>query len=576
MNNETALKEAAVKAAEIIDRMTYKEIGSDEYRVQENIIYDFEGAYYAGGVNVENPDDKDIARYYANIRRLQFDPNIPGVLKNTIGFIPDMYAYSPNMYNALTEHRTYKDDWYEDDEFYKAVDAIFEAKTETELAEAEKRAMGLAELTASYEAENTIHKEKNTMSMDELFNYVKENGSYQYLQTSREVANDYGTGKDSYLDDHTLHTAENLMADKWFADEIGRRQIDLSSSPFWATVWGNNQVGQYGSLENIVPIKNENDLIKMYDSYDDSYGIGAYLQNITLPGTEQTARQEQEFPEAEQTLGNEAEAPEQGQEPMSPEERAFLNAIHQRKQIAESLKNGSHPCLPGADGCADTTPAVNLTTGTRYHGANLLYLKDFQKRNGFPTAEYATADAIKQSGVYIKKGEKGVDINISTLVDENTGQWENKTVRLFNAAQTTRPWELKKYAENLQAQKEQERQEFLKSQYGDAYKPREKKEKEPGPEISCSSTEPERYLSQYLAAVSLGGTFKASPQQAGEFVGKMQERLYERNTEQHIDPFKLSKICNEAGVQCKEIIREIKQPQPKQEQTLERKQSRHL
>jgi hypothetical protein len=299
--------------------------------------------------------------------------------------------------------------------------------------------------------------------------------------------------------------------------------------------------------------------------YDEAEGVTR--EQAALGPGEQAGQRE---------VSEQAEAPEQGREPISPEERAFRNALHQRKQIAESLTNGSLPCLPGADGLTDTTPAVNLVTGTRYHGANLLYLKDFQKRNGFPTAEYATAEAIGKSGIPIRAGEKGVDINVSTL-DEKTNTWDNKTVRLFNVAQTAKPWEFKAYAENLAQEKQQEREAFLKNQYGDAYQPREKKEQKPGPEIACTSTEPERYLGQYLAAVSLGGAFKVSPQQAAEFSQKMTDRLYERNIENtHTDPFKLSKICNEAGVQCKEIIKELKQPQHEVKQQREQTHSRRM
>jgi hypothetical protein len=288
---------------------------------------------------------------------------------------------------------------------------------------------------------------------------------------------------------------------------------------------------------------------------------------------EKAAAEEEAYERATEAVG----AEENSREPMTPEERAFRVAIDQRIKIGESLKNGSLPCLPGSDGYADTTPAVNLVTGTRYHGANLLYLKDFQKRNGFPTAEYATFEAIQKSGIPIRQGERGITISYNTR-NEQTKEWEHKTARLFNVAQTAKPWAFKKYAEGLAAAAEQEREEFLKTQFGDAYKPKEKAQKEPGPEISCSSTEPERYLAQYLAAVSLGGTFKASPQQAGEFAQKTGDRMYERMENGYTDPFKLSKICNEAGVQCREIIREIKEPQVKQEHTqrLEKKQSRHL
>jgi hypothetical protein len=159
------LMEAAAKAAESLDRMTYKESGSPEFKAQYEILHDFEYAYYTCGVNWKNPDDKDIVRYYANIRRLHFDQNIPAVLKNRIDFIPDMYAYSATLYNALTEHRTYKDGWYEDDKFYQAVNALFEAKNETELAEAEKMARELAgKKSPEYERGETGEEKRRNQS----------------------------------------------------------------------------------------------------------------------------------------------------------------------------------------------------------------------------------------------------------------------------------------------------------------------------------------------------------------------------------------------------------------------------
>jgi hypothetical protein len=486
----------------------------------------------------------------------------------------------------------------------------------------------LEQNAASYEAENDIQKEKKGMTIEELFNQVRENGSYQYFE------------------DHILHTAEDLIArnngDQIFSTPDKDYNYDLSSRPFWVTTMDSDPsrddildqqraflgklindperldyvlndkdgISKHAIGKDPISINSMDDLIDIYAKF--SFSIIDHIENLPLPEKVQehaasyeaenntthkgkntmsdeankaAGFEEQPAPEQEAAFGPdeaaEQEAPRETegleQEPkerLSPEEWAFRNALSQRKQIAESLKNGSLPCLPGEDGIADTKPAVNLTTGTRYHGANLLYLKDFQKRHGFPTAEYATQDAIQKSGIRIMNGEKGVDINISTK-NEQTGEWENKTARLFNVAQTTKPWAFKAYAEKLGQEKEQERQAFLKSQYGDAYQPREKTEQKPGPEITCSSTEPERYLGQYLAAVSLGGTFKATQQQAAEFSQKMESKLYERTLENgNTDPFKLSKICNEAGIKCKEIIKEIKQPQQKQDQT--QQHSRHM
>jgi hypothetical protein len=269
-----------------------------------------------------------------------------------------------------------------------------------------------------------------------------------------------------------------------------------------------------------------------------------------------------------------------------PKEEAFLNAVHQRKVIADAIKAGTLSCLPGPDGYADTAPAVNLANGTRYHGANMLFLKEHQKQNGFPSAEYVTSQQIDRAKednkeLFIRKGEKGVSLYVSEQ-NEETGKWEDKQIRLFNIAQTSKPWEMKKWAEQKQEEKAQERQDFLQTQYGDNYRPAEQKQKEPGPEIVCKSTDPEKYLGQYLAAVSMGGKFKASPEQAAEFSQKMQDAMYEKLLDkegnfvlakkgEHIgepvsNPFKLEEISRNAGQHCKEVIRDIRMEARKAEQ----------
>ncbi|MDR1909497.1 MAG: ssDNA-binding domain-containing protein [Spirochaetaceae bacterium] len=276
-------------------------------------------------------------------------------------------------------------------------------------------------------------------------------------------------------------------------------------------------------------------------------------------------------------------------EPKTPEEVAFLNALHQRKVILESLENGTLPCLSGKDGYADTAPAVNIANDTRYHGVSLLYLKDFQKRNGFPTPEYVTRNQIDKARaetgdqIFIRKDEKPVTVSFQVR-NEGSGEWEQKNALLYNAAQTTKPWALKDWAAKHVQEQQQERTEFLKQQYGNNYKPYEPGQKGPGPEIACTSTEPEKYLGQYLAAVSMGGKFKVSPEQAKEFSGKLQESVYkqsfdERLGKEHTDPYKLSKICQAAGAECKDIIREARDeqrrnPQPVREQKQEQKLAR--
>jgi hypothetical protein len=358
---------------------------------------------------------------------------------------------------------------------------------------------------------------------------------------------------------------KNLFDEKMFLRELKEKNIPAAP---------------YEAEKNIDKEKSMSDEYDDEDLYeDDNYGnegLDQAADAIADEGISQAADTigDESLDRAEAALG-----PEEKQ-PVSPDEQAFLTVVHQRNQIEESLLNGSLPCLPGADGYADTEAAVNLVNGTHYHGTNLLYLKDFQKRNGFPTAEYATVDAIQKSKIPIRQGEHGVSITFS----EKTagGEWENKSARLFNVAQLARPWEFKKYAEGVRAAKEQEREAFLKSQFGEKnYQPKEKKEREPGPEISCTSTEPDRYLAQYLAAVSLGGKFKVTAQQGNEFAEKIRGQLHETHYAQQLqkevsDPFKLSKICNTAGNQCKEIIKEVMRPKREQTQNLEQQHTRHM
>jgi len=264
-----------------------------------------------------------------------------------------------------------------------------------------------------------------------------------------------------------------------------------------------------------------------------------------------------------------------------PKEEAFLATVHQRKVITEAMKAGNLCCLPGADGFADTKPAVNLVNGTFYHGANMMFLKEHARENGFPSAEYLTFDQVQKARVSnpdiaIRQGQKGVSIYVSEK-NEETGDWENKSIRLFNVAQTSKPAEVKAYAEEVQHQKLKEKEAYLQTQYGTGFK-LENKEKQSGPDIICSSTDPVQYIGQYLAAVSMGSKFQVTKEQAAEFAKNMENTLYEKMGNGHTNPFLLSKISNDASVVCKEVIKEAKmasqkidQPQHHQEQQQSRR-----
>lgn len=253
----------------------------------------------------------------------------------------------------------------------------------------------------------------------------------------------------------------------------------------------------------------------------------------------------------------------------SPEEKAFLNALHQREVVTKSLQAGTLACLPGADGYAETSPAVNVANGTRYHGANLLQLKEHQRVNGFPTAEYVTKEAMEKSGIPLKAGQHGIDICFG--VKNEAGQWENKTATLYNAAQSTEPEKLKEWGAAQIEEKMQEKLDYLKQRYGKSQQPKER-ENLPGPEVAPKSAEPEKYLGAYLAAVSMGGKFKPDPETAKEFGKNLEASLFEKQANGYPNPFKLSKICNDAAEHCKQTIKEMRQEQrrelaPKQERS---------
>jgi hypothetical protein len=288
---------------------------------------------------------------------------------------------------------------------------------------------------------------------------------------------------------------------------------------------------------------------------------------------------------------------------LSPKQQAYIeaanNARFQRKVVADAIKAGTLSCLPGKDGYADITPAVNIMTPHKpYHGDAQLFLKAFQKQeqNGFPTAEYVTYHQIDKAreannDLYVLKGQKGVSLIIGEQKD--TGEWENKNIRLFNVAQINNPKAFKEWAAKEIENQAQKDLEHWQTQHGTGSKPPEK-QKEKGPdEIVCSSTEPEKYLGQFLAAVSMGSKFKVSPVQAKEFSEKMLEAMYapmkpikneqtgeirqpplNKETDKPItDPFCLENICIAANKECKEFMRDFrmqtqqqKNPEIKQEQ----------
>jgi len=246
---------------------------------------------------------------------------------------------------------------------------------------------------------------------------------------------------------------------------------------------------------------------------------------------------------------------------ISKDELSIISAKSDRKKFINALDAGTLACLPDQNGFADTKPAVNVVNNTIYRGSGQLLLKVFQKQNAFPTAEYCTFDQIEkannfygQKKAFLMKGSRGISLNFVI-------EGEQKSIRLFNIAQVRNPEIVRSYADHLAQKKEN----YLQQKYGDQYHPRANTVI--GPAISCTSSEPSEYMGQYLAALSLGRQFQATVEQGAEFKAKTKDFIFERNEAGHINPFNLNRLGSRASHYCKEVIPQLANPAPREQQT---------
>jgi hypothetical protein len=237
----------------------------------------------------------------------------------------------------------------------------------------------------------------------------------------------------------------------------------------------------------------------------------------------------------------------------TPEEITMINAKSERKRIVAALDAGTLCCQPDENGLADTSPAKNLVNTSLYKGMYQLLLKNFQKQNGFPTAEFGTFEQFDKAARFagkegtIKKGEHGITITLNV-------DGELKHIRLFNIAQAVHPEAVREYADHVYQQK----QDYLKEKKGGDYRePKPRSEESP---IVCSSVKPEEYLGQYFSALTLGRAFKVSFQQNDQFRENMKDAIFEKGTAGHINPYNLNVICNNASSYCKSFIPEYFRP----------------
>jgi hypothetical protein len=231
---------------------------------------------------------------------------------------------------------------------------------------------------------------------------------------------------------------------------------------------------------------------------------------------------------------------------LTAEDRYVKDIFWQRKVVMDALRSGDLACLPNEKGYADTSPAVNLINNTTYSGSTLLYLKETQKQRGFPTAEYISQEQIEKAGesqgktVFIEKGQRGISIPYKEQ-DKETGDWIPKHKTLFNIAQITNPEVVRAYAGEVQQKKEEERKAWAEQNGKTLRAPWHENE------IQCTSSDPEKYLGQYITAVSFGARFKATQEQAAEFKDKTEKMIFEPSQTGKPNPMNILKLSGKAN-----------------------------
>jgi hypothetical protein len=241
---------------------------------------------------------------------------------------------------------------------------------------------------------------------------------------------------------------------------------------------------------------------------------------------------------------------------LTAEDRYIKDILWQRKVVMDALNNGNLACLPNEKGYADTQPAVNLINDTAYKGSTFLYLKEVQRQRGFPTAEYVSREQMDKAGeamgkkVFVAEGQRGIIIPYKEQ-DKASGEWVPKHQTIFNIAQVSNPEVVREYAKEVQQEKEERSQAWAAENGKTLRTPWHETE------IRCTSSDPEKYIGQYVTAVSFGARFKVTRTQAAEFADKTEKLVYEPSQTGKPNPMNLLKLSNQANTYAKEFRAEV-------------------
>jgi hypothetical protein len=271
----------------------------------------------------------------------------------------------------------------------------------------------------------------------------------------------------------------------------------------------------------------------------------------------------------------------------SKQQSSFFLALEHRRLFYDTLKKGNFPLLPNAQGTVDATPAVNLVNNTVYHGPNVLILKAHQAAHGFPSAEYVSEtqleEASRRAGLHGTTVPKPHAATLSVLDPEHPredGKPAVKFIRLYNVAEAAHPEAVRELARaksqeradrwmDWQAKKRDEAQ--ARGTEWEVRPYQEGRRAAPGPAFKITKSDPEKYLGQVFAAMSLNSPCKSDTITAAKFTNQVVDYLYAKSIgkdgKEHDNPYLLYQLGHQASKECKEIIPKVfRKPEQQQKQ----------
>lgn len=222
--------------------------------------------------------------------------------------------------------------------------------------------------------------------------------------------------------------------------------------------------------------------------------------------------------------------------------KQYLSYI--RKTLVDAAKDGTLCCIPNEDGNVNTVPAANPTNNHMFEGINQLLAKQYAKNNNFESLYFITKSWIKANGYNLLSNAKPFPFLPNPKQRPFKSSYNVLYVHISQIEHGEKIITDKSYGEDL-------------TSYGYEIPSTQKVPiiKNNIQEIICSSSHPEKYLGEYLAAIQCGAKFIATQERAQAFVQEFIDAIHEKNEKRHTDIFKIESISEEAKNICKQILK---------------------